>query len=206
MKQNRSLPPEAALFLPLEGCIYLTFLTLDLLGRGGEAVWLKYTGVLLCLIFSLCRRSAPAIAALGFSVCADWFLLVRGDHFLVGVLLFVCVQLCHQFFLHNIGIGSALPLRLGLAGVLLILLVLSGLADPITAAAAVYLSLLLSNLMLSLRPPAPGKLAVGLTLMLCCDICVGILYLPALFPSLLPTAQVCMWLFYLPGQVLISLL
>lgn len=206
MKQKRSLSPETVLFLLLEGCIYLALLSLDLLGRGGESIWLKYAGILLCLTFALYRRSRPAMAALVFAVCADWFLLIREDHFLPGVLLFLCVQICHLLFLRRRGAGFALPLRLGAAGVLLSALLLLGLADPLTAAVAIYLSQLLSNLILSLRPPGAGKLAAGLTLLLCCDICVGIVNLPALFPTLLPAAQVGMWLFYLPSQVLTALL
>lgn len=206
MKQTHSLPLEAIFFLLLEGCIFLTFLSMDLFAPNSETVWLKYTGVLLCLEFALYRRSWPAIAALAFSVCADWFLLVKEDHFLPGVLLFLCMQICHLFFLHHRGAAFALPLRFGLAGILLAILLLLDLADPLTVAAAIYLSQLLSNLALSLHPSVPGRLAVGLTLLLCCDICVGILYLPGLFPALIPAAQVCMWSFYLPGQVLIALL
>lgn len=206
MKQNRSLRPETTLFLLLEGCIYLAFLSLDLLGRFNETIWLKYAGILLCLAFALYRGSRPAAAALLFAACADWFLLVREDHFLFGVILFLCVQLCHLFFLRRRGAGCALPLRLGMAGTLLVALLLFGAADPLTAAAAIYLSQLLSNLIVSLRRPAAGQLAAGLTLLLCCDICVGIVHMPSLFPSLLPAAAAGMWLFYLPSQVLIALL
>lgn len=204
MRQIRSLSAENTLFLILEGTLYLTFLSLDLSGRSGGTHWLKYAGILLCFLFALYRHSLPGAPALAFSACADWFLLVRGDHFLHGVLLFLCVQTCHLLFLHRRGAGFALPLRLGLSGILLTVLVLSGLADLLTVAAAIYLAQLISNIVVSRRVPSAGRLTVGLTMMLCCDICVGIAYLSPLLPALLPAAQVGMWLFYLPSQVLIA--
>ena len=55
-------------FTSAEGLLYLAFLLLDVSGRGGETLWLKYTGILLCLIFAafcaLCggeRLVAPAL-------------------------------------------------------------------------------------------------------------------------------------------------
>lgn len=58
--------------------------------------------------------------------------------------------------------------------------------------------------------PAPSKslalFAWGLSLFVCCDVCVGLWNLSVpLPPALLEFARVGMWLFYLPSQVLIVL-
>ena len=42
-------------------------------------------------------------------------------------------------------------------------------------------------------------------LFLLCDVCVGLRNQPSLLPGLAGAAQVGMWLFYLPGQVLLVL-
>jgi TRAP-type C4-dicarboxylate transport system permease small subunit len=48
--------------------------------------------------------------------------------------------------------------------------------------------------------------AWGLVLFLCCDLCVGVFNQSALFSdALYAAAKFGMWLFYLPGQVLIAL-
>lgn len=48
-------------------------------------------------------------------------------------------------------------------------------------------------------------LAAGLWLFLLCDVCVGLRNQPSLLPGLAGAAQAGMWLFYLPGQVLLVL-
>ena len=56
-------------------------------------------------------------------------------------------------------------------------------------------------------PPRPQPAQKpGLWLFLLCDVCVGVHNQPELFPGWLAAfAQVGMWLFYLPGQVLLVL-
>ena len=56
------------------------------------------------------------------------------------------------------------------------------------------------------RLPVPERLfAAGLWLFLLCDVCVGLRNQPSLLPGLAGAAQAGMWLFYLPGQVLLVL-
>ena len=79
---------------------------------------------------------------------------------------------------------------------------------PETAAAALYFSHFLFNALLSLSlRDAGGRLfSLGLLLYLMCDMLVAVSQFPSLFPAPLSSvAQVGMWLFYLPGQVLIVL-
>jgi uncharacterized membrane protein YhhN len=201
-----------AAFLAAEGALYAVFLALDLAGRGGAAVPVKYAGILLCLGFSL-----PACAkwggdklvplALALTAGADWFLLVRNDCYPLGIALFLCVQTAYYLRLRRGGAPAAYPLRAGLAlGTELGLYILH-LANPLNLLAGLYFSQLLSNTILAWTVKGrPGRLfALGLALFVGCDVCVGLFNaLPAPSP-LYSAASVGMWLFYLPSQALIAL-
>lgn len=201
-----------AAFLAAVGALYAVFLALDLAGRGGAAVPVKYAGILLCLGFSL-----PACAkwggdklvplALALTAGADWFLLVRNDCYPLGIALFLCVQTAYYLRLRRGGAPAAYPLRAGLAlGTELGLYILH-LANPLNLLAGLYFSQLLSNTILAWTVKGrPGRLfALGLALFVGCDVCVGLFNaLPAPSP-LYSAASVGMWLFYLPSQALIAL-
>ena len=207
MKIRRLVP----MFLALEGVLYAAFLTLDLAGRGGMSVPVKYAGVLLCLLFALlCAawggdRLVPI--ALALTAGADWFLLVRNDHYALGVALFLGVQTVYYVRLRRAGADSAWPLRSALAlGAGLGIYALR-MASPVNLLAALYFSQLVSNTLQAWR--LKGRrwqtFALGLTLFAGCDVCVGLFN--ALPPDSSPyfAVSVGMWLFYLPSQVLIAL-
>lgn len=198
MKQTRA----AAAFLALEGTVYAAFLALDLTGRGGHTIWLKYGGILLCLLYALLRRGDRLLpAALALTAAADWFLLVRGDHFALGVAIFLAVQSLYLLRLRRAGAPAALPLRAGLALLLALLVWHLGLATPLNLLVCLYFSQLLANAGLAWTVPGGRRFALGLTLFVGCDVCVGLFNLGLL----LPLSSVGMWLFYLPSQVLIAL-
>ena len=77
-----------AIFLALECLLYTAFLVLDLTGRGGQTIWLKYAGILLCLLYALLLtvRGGDRLVffALLFTAGADWFLLVKNQHLELG--------------------------------------------------------------------------------------------------------------------------
>ena len=202
----------AAAFLAAEGALYAAFLALDLTGRGGLSVPVKYAGILLCLGFSLliCARwkgDRLIPIALALTAGADWFLLVRNDHYAVGIALFLCVQTAYYLRLRRMGADSGWPLRSALAlGAGLGLYALE-LASPVNLLAGLYFSQLVSNTVLAWTVKGrPRRLfAVGLTLFVGCDLCVGLFNaLPAAAP-LYPAVSVGMWFFYLPSQTLIAL-
>ena len=202
-----SVPVRA--FLAAEGCCYAAFAVLDLAGRGGLTIPVKYGGILLCLAFAaLCAlrggdRLVPA--ALALTACADWFLLVRNDHYAAGVALFLCVQTVYLVRLRRNRAGSACRLRSGLAlGAGLAVYALD-MASPLNLLAALYYSQLLSNTALAWSlGRKQRRFALGLTLFVGCDTCVGLFNtLPAASP-LYPAVSVAVWLFYLPSQVLIA--
>lgn len=196
------------LFLILECAIYAIFLFLDLTGRGGMTLWLKYAGILLCLLFAvLCaakggdRLIAPALL---LTACADWFLLVRGDHLIAGMLFFLCVQAIYLFRLRREG-AVGLWLRLVLPVLLIALLFALNLVTLLNVLAMIYFSQLLSSAILAWRLTRLRLFALGLTLFVGCDVCVGLFNTAAMFPALYSFVSVGMWAFYLPSQVLIVL-
>lgn len=206
------VPPRlTAAFLGLEGVIYAAFLTLDLTGRGGQTIAVKYTGILLCLAFSLlcAARGGDRLVpiALALTAGADWFLLVRNDHYAIGILLFLCVQTAYFIRLRLAGADSAYFLRSGLALGAGLAVYAAGMAAPVNLLAALYFSQLLSNTALAwaLRGKRQRRFALGLTLFVGCDVCVGLFNALPAASSLFPAVSVGMWLFYLPSQVLIAL-
>ena len=210
--KEKSIPPAAlAGFLAGSGALYAAFLALDLTGRGAAAVPVKYGGVLLCLLFALAcaarggdRLVPPALA---LTAGADWFLLVRNDHYGLGVALFLCVQSVYYLRLRRAGAAGAWTLRAGLALAAGLGLYALGLASPLNLLAALYFSQLLSNTVLAWtgRGRRGRIFAAGLTLFVGCDLCVGLFNTLSAASPLYGAVSVGMWLFYLPSQVLIAL-
>ncbi|MBD5084620.1 MAG: hypothetical protein HDT33_06050 [Clostridiales bacterium] len=219
---ERRLSQLTDAFLAVEGILYVSFLNMDLTGYGGDTVFVKYAGVLLCLAFALlCAlgggdRLVPI--ALTLTACADWFLLVRNDCYALGVALFLCVQTVYFLRLRRAGAPSLWPIRVGvvpLAGAAAFVVEQSAwhtdLFSPenllVNLLAAVYFTQLLSNTIAAwtLKGKRWRRFALGLTLFVGCDICVGLYNVQILNLMLYFFAAVGMWLFYLPSQVLIAL-
>ena len=143
------------------------------------------------------------------TAAADLFLLVLDRWYLLGILLFYGVQVAYMVRICKANGGYALLIpRFLLFSLLLVALYQLELFTPETAAAALYFSHFLFNALLSLSlRDAGGRLfSLGLLLYLMCDMLVAVSQFPSLFPPPLSSvAQVGMWLFYLPGQVLIVL-
>ncbi len=209
---SRHVPPGlTSTFLAAEGAVYATFLILDLAGRGGQTISIKYAGVLLCLSYALlcARKGGEKLVplALGLTACADWFLLVRNDRYALGIALFLCVQAIYFLRLRRAGAGSAYLLRAGLALGAGLAVYALGLASPLNLLVVLYFSQLLSNAVLawSRKGSRWARFALGLTLFVGCDACVGLFNLLPAGSPLYPAVSVGMWLFYLPSQVLIAL-
>ena len=196
-----------AAFLAVEAVIYAAFLTLDLTDRSGLTIPIKYGGILLCLAFALRGGDWLVPIALALTAGADWFLLVRNDCYALGIGLFLCVQTVYFLRLRRAGAGSAYPLRSGLALGAGLAVYAAGMAAPLNLLAALYFSQLLSNTALAwtLKGRSRRLFALGLTLFVGCDVCVGLFNALPPASSLYPAVSVGMWLFYLPSQVLIAL-
>ena len=200
------------LFLVLEGALYAAFLAMDLAGLGGLSIWPKYAGILLCLAFACLAavrggdRLIPC--ALACTALADLFLLVLNRYYPLGVAIFLVVQTLYLLRLRRYGADSALWLRAGLALILALAVYGLGLLSPLNLLVCLYFSQLLSNTCLAwtVKGRSQRLFALGLTLFVGCDVCVGLFNLSGLVPdALYHFARVGMWLFYLPSQVLIAL-
>lgn len=200
------------LFLALEAVLYAAFLTWDLTigGRGSNPI--KFTGILLCLGYSLYleRRGGSRLvpAALALTALADVFLLLLDSHYALGVLLFCLVQGVYLVRILRCGGRSLWGLRIVLFLLALLVLKRLGLLLPLNVLALFYFSNFLCNALASLGCPGQNMrlFSVGLWLFLCCDVCVGLFQSPELAsPAVGAFVQIGMWLFYLPAQVLIAL-
>ncbi len=80
-----------------------------------------------------------------------------------------------------------------------------GMGTALNLLAALYFVNFLVNACQSLTLRSERLFAAGLWLFLLCDVCVGLRNQPSLLPGLAGAAQAGMWLFYLPGQVLLVL-
>ena len=84
------------IFLFLSALLWLCFLLCDLFTTV-DSTWVKYTSICLCCLTALLGATTTdgrlVAAALCFTVAADWFLLVRNDHYEWGIGLFIIVQL-----------------------------------------------------------------------------------------------------------------
>lgn len=203
-------------FLGVEAALYLGFLALDLLRPGsGWALLLKYGAVALCFLAALDRAGTEdgrmVCAALAFTLAADWFLLILDSFYLAGVACFCVVQAIYLLRLHRWGAGLLWPLRVGLTVAALAVAALLRALEPLTAVTLCYFAELACNTVSALRLGRRGRcFGLGLLLFVGCDLCVGLHNLAAFLPvvdtgPLFSFAQVGMWLFYLPSQVLITL-
>ena len=206
------MKPVTAVFLGLELALYAAFLALDLTGQGGATIWLKYAGVLLCLAFSLwcALRGGDRLVppALALTALADLFLLVLDRWYALGVVIFLFAQSAYLIRLRLASGRAWWPVRAGVPLLAALALYALGHATALDLLAGLYFSQLLVNAVLAWT--LPGRrwrlFALGLSLFICCDLCVGAFNSPGLVPAgAYRFAQVGMWLFYLPSQVLIAL-
>lgn len=192
-------PYRNRVFPLLSGLLWVSFLFLDIT-KLSDSTWVKFASVCLCCITALLGAHTAdgklVAAALCFTVGADWFLLVKNDHYTLGILLFLTVQLIYAYRLHLIRGNTSSPffcrLALSCLGAGLSLF-------PLWCAAIYFINLCVNTLeAFTLKKHV---FAWGLLLFVCCDVCVGAWNL-GLFPGF---TRIGMWLFYLPSQVLIVL-
>ncbi len=198
------------IFICLEAALYLAFTAMDVLGAGGSAP-LKFTGIALCFAFSLLLSMSGGeqlvTAAVGLAAAADIFLLLLDRYYAVGLGLFFVVQILYFARIYRAnGHKSAWPTRVYLfTGCFALFMYIGG--DNVLPAlpAAAYFAFFLCNVM-----QASGSenrlFFAGLCVFLCCDICVGLHNIPDRIPDWLHrAADIGMWTFYLPSQVMLVL-
>lgn len=189
------------LFIISESLIYLAFIIMDL--QSIDSTYVKYSGIVLCLIYAIYNRKKLQSLAMAFTLIADFFLLVLNKYYEIGLISFIIVQLIYFYFLGNIK-NAYFKVFLLIRGFLIIfcslILPLFNLMTLLNELVLIYFINLLLN---ALQAWLSGNktLAIGLTLFVCCDICVGLHNINAAYTI----ATFLMWIFYLPSQVLIVL-
>lgn len=210
---HRLLP----LFLGMELLLYASFLCCDFLQFNSAGTILKYAALLLCLLFSLQNITAKdgqlVVVCLLLTAAADWFLLVINRYYMVGLVCFCAIQFLYALRIRRLHsrIHSCVP-RLLLSGGALLVLFFTGFLTPLLFLVCLYFPQLVCNAAESCTLPSSPQNALftaGLFLFLACDISVGIYnspdYLTFASSGVVRAAQIAMWGFYLPSQVLIVL-
>ncbi len=198
-------------FLLTELAIYATYLVFDLnnINSAASSI-LKWSSI--CICYFIIEGSNTTIKiAMFLTVIAD-FLLVGTQHFELGILIFLFVQL--QYYRHIMSLEyypiDHLALMTILGGILSLLV--NFIIAPINLQvflAMTYLSTLVTNIILCYKKSYESQnykiLFIALILVVLCDIHVGV---TNIFNSGIwyTFGTIAMWLFYLPSQVIIALL
>ncbi|MCD8027679.1 MAG: hypothetical protein LUF02_03250 [Erysipelotrichaceae bacterium] len=188
-------------FLIIEFILYIIFLTLDFTKHYSATTPFKYASLVLCFIFSLYSSfyhgDKLISTALFFTMLADWFLLVMNEYEILGLICFIIVQLIYMIKLGN---------NLWIFRIILPLLIifLTNITDIVNIFAIIYFIQLLINTIIVWKDykNIGFIFALGLTLFICCDICVGLFNITDI-GLVHEFTRIGMWLFYLPSQVLI---
>lgn len=209
------------IFIGVEAVLYLWFLAIDIF-TAYDSTAVKYVSVILCFLASMAYlaydkkidKRLLINAALLFTVIADLFLLVLNDYYTAGVAVFAAAQTVYAIYLHfdKYGIIATVILRS--------VLIIGGALFAYFWVGFSWLALLgifyFVNLVVNVIesyafiPKTGVALAVGLTLLMFCDICVGLNNFRAVTGVNLPRwvngfVAIAMWAFYLPSQVAIAL-
>ncbi len=210
-------------FIAVETVIYVIFNVLAAVDAP-DPIYLKYSGVLLCFAVSLIpvimrgrsADNAVVSVALLFTAISDLFILVLQDYFEIGLVTFITVQGVYFYRLYSDRLNKiyiSLIIRLAVAVALVIIFAAIGKLDLLVAECAIYITLLIGNVIDAFIICGNGfknlLFAIGLLLFLGCDICVGLhnfgIVLGVQLPDWLTSfVGVAMWAFYLPSQVLIT--
>lgn len=211
-----------AAFVAAEIIIYIAFNILAAVNPD-DPVYVKYAGVVLCLLVSAAmiwfvrdRDAVVLTCAFFFTVVSDMFLLVLNDLLEIGVGTFIIVQFIYLYRLYASRlkrIWITLAVRITVFAV--VVGIMAGISEInlLIAEVSLYIVMLISNcvdaFLLSKRGIKNILFAVGLVLLLCCDICIG-LYQGGMIGIDLPAKtsdviQSLVWIFYMPSQVLIAL-
>ncbi|MBQ7088160.1 MAG: hypothetical protein IJN04_00755 [Clostridia bacterium] len=201
-------------FLLVEAALYVLILT------GKWVISAQFASVLLCLLFvaaHLRRANYYILGALACTVCADWFLVVRGGADKVtAMLFFLAAQTLYAILLHRRVRSRSLVVTRLLAVVILeavTVLVLAGKMNELAAVSVAYYAMLVMNIVCAFKSYKKEPLmAWALVLFFICDTFIGLqtasgtfLILPAWLNDVVFCSFNVAWACYLPSQVMLAL-
>ena len=210
----------------IEALLYAAFLVQDAgwVSLPVPADWLRYAAICLLAVAAAAgfvkRRKYAALALAAVLIpAADWVLLFRPEKAVIGILVFLAV---HTAYTAHLAGGDKKAFRrmmlvrllLFAGGALAARLAVSG-AELTECLAAGYILVFAANLAAAIRAACQRKdtesirFAAGVFLFFLCDLHVGLYNAPDLFGGAVRAyaqgfAGIAMWLFYLPGQCLIT--
>ena len=189
--------------LPPAWCCFIPFVVIVILLNVFK---MNIVVCLLAAVWSAQHGGSRLMAwAMAFTLAADTFLLLLDRWYGMGIVLFCVVQGLYLARIRRACGRTLWALRAGLAAAAWVLLNALGMGTALNLLAALYFVNFLVNACQSLTLRSERLFAAGLWLFLLCDVCVGLRNQPSLLPGLAGAAQAGMWLFYLPGQVLLVL-
>ncbi len=186
------------LFVIIETLLYVTFIVCDL--KSVYSSCLKYAGMLLCLLYTLTERKRLGTLAMLLTCVADLFLLIIDRYYVVGVSVFFIVQIIYCICLSKENIKPYIVFRIVLPVALIAVLYNMGMLDMLNALTVSYFAQLLISCISSFNNKKLRLFSLGLSLFVCCDICVG-LHNIFIHNGMIAILQ---WVFYLPSQVIIA--
>lgn len=189
------------IFILIESIIYITFIVMDAFNT--DSSYIKYFGIILCLLNSILDKNTLISLALLFTLISDYFLLLTNNLLIVGVITFIIVQFIYLYYLYKNKCNNHIIVRI-IFYLLSLLIAFSGRVSMLYVVAIIYFSTLLMNTISSYSNQALLLFSIGLSLFICCDICVG-LHNICNYGLIYKVATTLMWIFYLPSQVLISI-
>lgn len=201
------------LFLLVEAALYTLILT------GRWVVSAQFASIVLCLAFvvlHLRRANYFILGALTCTVCADWFLVVRGGADKVtAMLFFLAAQTLYAILLHRrVRSRGLLATRLlaVVAAEAVTVLVLRGGMNELAAVSMAYYVMLAINILCAFKNYKKEPLmAWALVLFFICDTFIGLqtasgtfLTLPAWLYNVVFCRFNVAWACYLPSQVMLA--
>lgn len=158
----------------------ICFILLDLFNY--DSNFIKWLTSFNNFIYLLVTKTNSLATYSTFLVClADCFLLFT-NHYLIGISLFIFIQLTYMKILNT---KTYFPF------IFLIIFMF----NPLISLALIYLSYSLFNLAYSFNHDK--LLFISLSLLLCCDILIALTYLNLINSSF----RIFIWTFYLPSQL-----
>lgn len=210
-----------AAFIAVEAAIFIAF-NIIVAVQPRDPVYLKYSGILLCLAFAAAmiyfyKKDAIILTfALAFTAVSDLFILVLDTYYEIGVTTFFIAQ---SFYLYRLyvdrlkSIYITLAVRAVLAAITISVLGVCVGLNYLLIIVSIYFVMLVVNCVDAFVLSRGGfknvLFAVGLLLFIGCDVCVGLHNFGsalgvALPHGLITFVQYAMWVFYLPSQVCIA--
>ncbi len=184
----------------------------------------SYLAIILVFLFAVFvtgkeKETHLVRLGLGFTLVADYFLVLSDDAELYGVVSFIFVQLAYCVYLFTQEKrrrvqSFSLAFRVTITAVLVIVcvIVLGRDTDALSLVSVIYYASLVSNVIFAYMLGRKERvLAIGLTLFAMCDLCIG---LEVLTSSYFDSSALSFfygdnlnlpWVFYQPSQVLIAL-